>query len=70
MTKEIREYGDGKTLVCYTDNSKLYQELLQSQKLIKAIIYEQHYVDAIRSPIGADLYFPRKDRRWLEQKYN
>ena len=66
---EIREFGDGKTIVLYSDNRQLITRLSNSAKCFKTIPYEQEQPSKKRiALIGADLYFPKRLRPWLERQ--
>lgn len=66
---EIRDFGDKKTIVLYTDENKVYQRLKQSVKCFKVIPYEQgQYSKRGVVMVGVDLYFHKKYQKWLEGK--
>jgi len=57
MTTEIRDLGDGKQVVVYTENDALYNALKKEKEFIKEVPYSK---GIIPSSIGAvDLYFPK-----------
>jgi len=67
MVNELRNYGDGQTVVLYTNDNTTYRNLKNSTKLIKSVPYMQEqkgrYVN-----IGYDLYFDRKYKTWLKDR--
>ncbi len=67
METEIREYGDGKTIALYTENTKIWRALRDLSKCFKTVRYEQEQKkeDIL---VGIDLYFPKKYQKWLERK--
>ncbi len=71
MTTEIRNFGDGKTIILYTDEQKLFTRLKNSVKCFKVIPYHQDQPSKGKVVlVGADLYFPRRYQRWLERQIN
>jgi len=69
MTTEIRDFGDNKTIVLYTDEQKLYRQLKDSTKCFKVVPYEQEqYSNRRVAVVGADLYFPKRYRAWVERR--
>lgn len=69
MVTEIREFGDNRTIVLYTDEKKLATRLKHSAKCFKAIEYEQE--QAKRKAVvtvAMDLYFPKRYHRWLDRQ--
>ena len=64
MVTELRDYGNRKTLVLYTDDNTVYRNLKHSTKVIRTTPYtkEQNGRDIT---VGYDLYFDRKHRDWL-----
>ena len=61
---EIRDYGDGKTLVVHTDQNDIYHKLENSTKCTNVIPYEQQQ-NGKEKMVGVDLYFPKKYKAWL-----
>lgn len=67
MLAEIRDFGDGKTIVLYTDNRQLANRVGNWQQCFKIVPYEQEqYSKKKVALIGLDLFLPRKLRRRLE----
>jgi len=67
MATEIRDFGDKKTIVVFTDDNSVFGNLRDSRKCLKVIPYEQEQSRKVRM-VGADLYFPKKYKGWLEKK--
>ena len=63
---ELRDFGDNKTIVLYTNDNRVYRQLQDSTKLIKIVPYEQEQRGKL-ALIAADLYFPKEYRKWLEK---
>lgn len=63
MVNSLRNYGDGNTIVLYTDDDQIYKQLKKSRKLIREIPYwHKQY------KVGCDLYFDRKHSSWLQKQ--
>jgi hypothetical protein len=63
---ELRDLGDNRTLVLYTNDSWVYRKLRDSARLIKIVPYEQEQGGKV-AVLGVDLYFPKEYRKWLEK---
>ena len=55
---EIRDFGDRKTIVVYTDDNKIAANLKDRKTLIKELEYFQDTKLGTRC-IGKDFYFPK-----------
>ena len=68
-TTEIREYGDGKTIILYTEDDLIYQTL--KDKAEKEIHYEvwKDADPAKKRKVAADLYFPRTSRSHVKRVF-
>jgi hypothetical protein len=69
METEIRRFGDGETLVVYTKDIDLYEELRRWESCQRVVEYVQRRAsDPYKGDIIAfDLYFPKVMRRQLRQ---
>ena len=63
---ELRDFGDNKTIVLYTNDNRVYRQLRDSAKLIKIVPYEQEQRGKVVM-VGVDIYFPKECRKWLEK---
>ena len=67
MVNELRNYGDGTTVVLYTNDNTIYRNLKNSTKVTKTVPYMREqkgrYVN-----VGYDLYFDRKHKAWLKNR--
>lgn len=61
---QLRNLGDNKTVVLYTNDARVYRNLQDSDKLLKIVQYEQEQGGKIAT-VGVDLYFPKEHRKWL-----
>ena len=66
LLTEIREYGDKRTVVLYTNDNEIYRRLRDSRKCLEIVPYEQEQ-NGKTIMVGVDLYFSRKNLRWLEK---
>lgn len=64
MTTELRHFGDGRTIVIYTDDNAIYPKLRDSTKCFKLVPYYQENSKKA-TLIGADLYFEAKFKPWV-----
>ena len=62
IVTELRNLGDNRTIVLYTNDNRVYRKVLESVKPIKIVPYEQGGKLAV---LGVDLYFPKEYRKWL-----
>ena len=65
---EIRNFGDKRTIVLYTDENKVYQKYRDLKKVIKVIPYTQTQTikkEQKEVMVGADIYFPKTSKNWL-----
>ncbi len=62
---ELRDLGDGKTIVLHANNNRIYRKVLESVKPIKIVPYEQEQGGKL-TLVGIDLYFPKEYRKRLE----
>ena len=67
MVTELRNYGDGKTIVLYTDDNTAYRNLKNSTKVTKSVPYMQEQKGRYVT-VGYDLYFDRKHHSWLKER--
>ena len=63
---ELRDFGDNKTVVLYTNVNRVYRQLRESTKLIKIVQYEQEQRGKL-ALVAVDLYFPKECRKWLKK---
>jgi len=63
----IRDYGDKRSLVVYTDQNDIYHKLVKSTKCANVIPYYQEKNGKLKM-VGIDLYFPKKHTTWLFAK--
>ena len=61
---ELRDFGDNKTIVLYTNDNRVYSKFRDSVKSIKIVPYEQKQVGRVVM-VGVDIYFPKEYRKWL-----
>ena len=66
IVTQLRDLGDNKNVVLYTNDAKVYRNLQDSDKLLKIVPYEQEQGGKIAT-VGVDLYFPKEYRKWLEK---
>jgi len=67
IVTELRNLGDSKTIVVYTNDDRIYRNLCDSVRPIKIVPYEQEQGGKI-AIVGVDLYFPKEYRKWLEKR--
>ena len=58
MTTEVRDFGDGATIVLFTNQDGLYQALREDKDMSKEVPYYQG--DVLGPMIAVDLYFPKR----------
>ena len=63
---ELRNLGDGRTIVLYTNDNRVYRKVLESVKPIKVVPYEQEQGGKVVM-VGVDLYFTKEYRKWLRK---
>ena len=64
MTAELRDYGNGKMVVVWTNDANLRNKLLEWKSLIKVVEYWQQQNSCCRlTLVGVDMYFPKGKRR-------
>jgi len=63
---ELRNLGDNRTVVLYTNDNRVYRKIRDSAKPIKIVPYEQEQGGKIVM-VGVDIYFPKEYRKWLEK---
>ena len=66
IVTELRNLGDDRTIVLYTNDKRVYRKVLESVKPIKIVPYEQERGGKV-VVVGVDLYFPKEYRKWLEK---
>jgi len=59
MTTELRNFGDGRTIIIYTDDNDTYRKLRDSTKCFKLVPYCQENGRRMNL-IGADFYYDKK----------
>ena len=64
LVTDLRELGDNKTLVLYTNDNRVYRKIRDSIKPIKIVPYEQERNGKV-DMVGVDIYLPKKYRKWL-----
>ena len=62
MVTEIRDYGDNRTIVVYTNENTVASNLKARKQLLKEIEYCQDTKHGIRC-VGEDFYFPKRQLR-------
>ena len=63
---ELRNLGDNRTVVLYTNDNRVYRKLLEAVNPVKIVPYEQEQGGKV-AMVGVDLYFPKEHRKWLEK---
>ena len=66
IVTELRDLGDNRTLVLYTNDNRVYRQLQDSTKLIKIVPYEQEQRGKL-ALIAVDVYLPKEYRKWLKK---
>ena len=66
IVTELRNVGDGTTIVLYTNDNRVYRKVLELVQPIKIVPYEQEQGGKL-TVVGVDLYFPKEYRKWLEK---
>ena len=61
---ELREFGDGKTVVVYTNDREIATKLGNRKKCFKIIPYEQDQGKKV-ALVGIDFYFPKRETKAL-----
>ena len=64
MTTELRDFGDGRTVVVYTTDNQMATKLRSYVDCFKVVDYEQEQKKGIRV-VAKDFYFPRRKKRKL-----
>jgi len=64
---ELRDCGDGKTIILYTEDNELYQKLKSGAE--KEVFYEvwKNCVPNKAKKVAVDLYFPRKKKEAINK---
>ena len=65
---ELRDYGDGRTIVLYTEDNEVYQKLKKSAE--REVFYEtwKNCDPTKASKVAVDLYFPRKKKEAINKR--
>ncbi len=63
---ELRNLGDHRTVVLYTNDNRILRKIRDSVEPIKIVPYEQEQ-GAKMVMVGVDIYFPKEYRKWLEE---
>ena len=66
IVTELRNLGDDRTIVLYTNDNRVYRKVLESVKPIKIVPYEQEQGGKL-ALLGVDLYFFKEYRKWLKK---
>jgi hypothetical protein len=66
IVTELRDLGDNRTVVVYTNDNQIYKKLRDSVEPIKIVPYEQEQGGKIVM-VGVDIYFLKEYRKWLEK---
>ena len=61
---ELREFGDGKTVVLWTDNREIANKVGKRKNCYKIISYEQDLRNKV-ALVGIDFYFPKRETKAL-----
>ena len=70
MTTEIRDFGDKKTIVVYTDNREVATSLGKYKSCFKIVPYKQEQFSKKKVALaGMDYYFPKKQLKGLLRKF-
>ena len=64
---ELRDFGDNKTVVLYTNDNRVYRQFRDSAKLIRIVPYEQEQRGKL-ALVAVDLYFLKECRKWLKNR--
>jgi hypothetical protein len=64
IVTELRNLGDDRTIVLYTNDNRVYRKVLESVKPVKIVPYEQEQGGRIVI-VGVDVYLPKEYRKWL-----
>lgn len=69
MTTEIRDYGDKKTIVVYTDDNAVFKKLRERKSCRKVVCYEVWKDCDPRKAVkvGVDLYFNKKEENRIRK---
>ncbi len=60
---ELRDFGDGKTMVLFSDDKKVIDKVSGWKECSKCIAYEQEQYSKKRvALVGWDMYLPKKKR--------
>ena len=57
---ELRDYGNGKTIVLYTEDNEVYQKLRKSAEREISYEYWKNRNPTKARKVAVDLYFPRR----------
>ena len=66
IVTEIRDLGDNRTLVLYTNDNRVYRKFRDSVEFTKIVPYEQEQGGKVVM-VGVDIYFTREYRKWLRK---
>ena len=61
---ELRELGDNKTLVLYTNDNRVFTRIRDSIDVVKIVPYEQEQRGKM---VSADIYILKKHQKWLDK---
>ena len=63
---ELRDFGDKKTIVAFTDDNKIANKLREYKNCFKMVPYEQEQKGKIVI-VGIDFYFPKSSAKRLSR---
>ena len=66
IVTELRDLGDNRTLVLYTNDNRVYRKIRDSVEFTKIVPYEQEQGGKVVM-VGVDLYFTKEYRKWLRK---
>ena len=61
---ELRDFGDGKTVVVYSEDRATATKLGNKKRCFKIVPYEQTQKNKVVL-VGVDYYFPKSEKRTL-----
>ena len=66
IVTELRDLGDNRTLVLYTNDNQVYRKFRDSVEFTKIVPYEQEQGGKVVM-VGVDIYLPKEYRKWLKK---
>jgi len=68
MLTEVRDYGDARTIVVYTNDRQIANRIQGWKECFKVVEYEQEQFSKKRvALVGLDLYLPKRLRNRVEK---